>query len=338
VLLTCQSGYEDVLAREAAGAELAVSARGAGWVDAGPAGAASTGGGAGDWCFAHMVLPAPVVVEAQSVNALAAGIAGHFLETARGESFSAPWPMAVTCAPEPVGLGRRSSAVEQAVREQLQRRMSRVVRLATAPVPRSGAARGLFVFFSDFNRAFVARAAWLGGQRRMADDPMAPSRSYLKVEEAYGILGCEPGPGQTVVDLGAAPGGWSYSAAQRGAKVVAVDNGPLKGGAASHERIEHRREDAFGFRPGADEPCDWLFCDLVEEPHHVSRAIVARWLGGRWCRWFVVNLKFGRADVFELLASVHRELAPHCARLVVRHLFHDREEITLVGETRRTET
>jgi 23S rRNA (cytidine2498-2'-O)-methyltransferase len=335
VLLTCQAGYEDVLAREIAGAGFRVSASGAGWVETGAEGAAESGPHAGDWCFAHLALPAPAVIEGASVNALATGIASHFMDTARDERFDVPWPMTVMCAPAPVGLGRRAGAVEAALRDQLQRRMSRVVRLATAAAPRGGTARGLFVFFTSFNRAVAARSACFGGQRRMADDPAAPSRSYLKVEEAYGILGREPGPDETVVDLGAAPGGWSYSAAERGARVIAVDNGPLKGGAAGHARIEHRREDAFGFRPGPGVACDWLFCDVVEEPHHVSRAIVARWLGGRWCRWFVVNLKFGRADVLELLDSVRRELAPLCDRLVIRHLFHDREEITLVGETRR---
>ena len=84
----------------------------------------------------------------------------------------------------------------------------------------AGPARGLFVFFADFGRVFAAREAWLGGQRRMADDDAAPSRSYLKVEEAYIVLGREPAAEETVVDLGAAPGGWSYSAAKRGARVI----------------------------------------------------------------------------------------------------------------------
>jgi len=93
--------------------------------------------------------------------------------------------------------------------------------------------------------------------------------------------------------LGAAPGGWSYSAVKRGARVIAIDNGPLKGGALDHPRIEHRREDAFKFTPG-DARYDWLFCDMVEEPHNVLRNIVEPWLAGRWCRRFVINLKFGR--------------------------------------------
>jgi 23S rRNA (cytidine2498-2'-O)-methyltransferase len=170
----------------------------------------------------------------------------------------------------------------------------------------------------------------------MADDDLAPSRSYLKVEEAYVVLGREPQEGETVCDLGAAPGGWSYSAAKRGARVVAVDNGPLKGGALDHAAIEHRREDAFAFHPAEDFRFDWLFCDLVEDPHHVMRNIVTPWLERRWCRYFVVNLKFGRVDAIALLRDLRNAGAPfveHTSRVRYQHLYHDREEITIVGET-----
>jgi 23S rRNA (cytidine2498-2'-O)-methyltransferase len=171
----------------------------------------------------------------------------------------------------------------------------------------------------------------------MADDDLAPSRSYLKVEEAYGGLGREPAAGETVCDLGAAPGGWSYSAAKRGARVTAVDNGPLKGGALGHPLITHLREDAFRFAPPAGQPYDWLFCDLVEEPHHVVQHLVAPWLERGWCRRFVINLKFGRTDPLALLGEVRAKGSPfarHAASLRIRHLYHDREEFTLVGEVR----
>jgi len=330
VLLICQDGYEELLASEVKAGGVPGCEEGGGWVLAEKEARTLPQ----DWCFAHHALVAPQEVLGDSVNALAGGIAEFFLASARQERFDAPWLLHVGVAPGLEGLGRRATAVENAMRELLQRRMARVARLATAPAPRTGPARGLFVFFADFGRAFVAREGWFGGQLRMADDPAAPSRSYLKVEEAYGVLGRAPAAGETVVDLGAAPGGWSFSAAQKGARVVAIDNGPLKGGALDHAAITHRREDAFKFRPAVGERFDWLFCDLVEDPHHVTRSILEPWLGGRWCRWFVVNLKFGRADAIALLQQTRAKLAPRCARLVVRHLFHDREEFTLVGETR----
>ncbi len=286
--------------------------------------------------FAHLTLVDPVEIRADSVNGLAGQVADFFLTSLRGERIEAAWPSYWQGPAELVGLGRRIGAVASAFDELLRKKLSRVARLAQPDLPRGrGRWRGLFVFFVDFNRAYAAREVVAHGQRRMADDELAPSRSYLKIEEAFQILGREPQPGETVCDLGAAPGGWSYSAAKRGAQVIALDNGPLKGGALNHPLIEHRCSDAFGFRPSAGETFDWLFCDLVEEPHHVLRHIVEPWLTQRWCRRFVVNLKFGRVDAIALLAEIRAPDSP-VTRLapttLFRHLYHDREEFTLMGE------
>jgi 23S rRNA (cytidine2498-2'-O)-methyltransferase len=140
-----------------------------------------------------------------------------------------------------------------------------------------------------------------------------------------------------VVDLGAAPGGWSYSAAKRGAKVIAVDNGPLKGGALNNPLIEHRLEDAFKFQPQPGEVFDWMFCDLVEQPNHVMENIVTPWLTNGWCRNFVINLKFGHVDSLALLGEIRAATSPymtHATGLRIRHLYHDREEFTVVGTTK----
>jgi 23S rRNA (cytidine2498-2'-O)-methyltransferase len=339
VLSLCQHGYEALLERELAGAGLAVAEKGPGWALAGE-------GDVAGMAFPSLTLLAPREFKGESVNALAAQLADFFLESLRGERIDAAWPCVFSTVPEVVGLGRRASGVEKAFAELLRKKLNRVARLAVPELPRSaGRVRGFFVFFADFGRVFAARDGWLGGQRRMADDDAAPSRSYLKVEEAYIVLGHEPAAGETVVDLGAAPGGWSYSAAKRGAKVIAVDNGPLKGGALNHPLIEHRLEDAFKFVPafaraaegkGTGQPAyDWLFCDLVEEPHHVMQNIAGPWLANRWCRRFVINLKFGHVDSIALLREIRDPGSPfgrHAQNVRIRHLYHDREEFTVVGE------
>jgi 23S rRNA (cytidine2498-2'-O)-methyltransferase len=345
-LFTCQAGYEALLARELAEWHgVAAIEQGPGWVrsralpspEGGGAEAGRSHRSAPELAFAHLALLDPVEVRGDSVNALAARIAEFFLTSLRGERIEATWPSIWLGPQELVGLGRRIGAVEAAFGELLRKKLSRVARLASPEVPRSlrtAPGRGLFVYFVDFGRVWVARAAGTYGQRRMADDDLAPSRSYLKVEEAYGVLGGEPTAGETVCDLGAAPGGWSYSAAKRGARVVAIDNGPLKGGALGHPLIEHRPEDAFKFRPAAGETFDWLFCDLVEEPHHVLQHLVEPWLAQRWCRRCVVNLKFGRVDAIALLRELHGPGSPfgaYAPGFQVRHLYHDREEFTVVG-------
>lgn len=335
MLFRCQPGFESWLALELASAGFSPGGQGSGWVRT----AAGTGGPAllDGLCFPHATYLDPVEVAADSVNALAEKIAQVFLESARQERFEGPWPYLVDCAGELEGLGRRADAVARAVLEILRKRMARVAKLAGEQRPNLGESRGLFIYFTDFRAATVARRCVFGGQRRMADDPLAPSRSYLKLEEAYGVLGREPAPGERVVDLGAAPGGWSYSAAKRGAAVVAIDNGPLKGGAAGNPAIEHRREDAFAFLPAVGDVYDWMLCDLLEEPHHVIRNILEPWLERGACRRFVVILKFGHARPVELLEELRSPqsiLVRRASGVRIRHLFHNREEFTITGEAR----
>jgi len=331
MLATCQPGCEGLLARELGAAGVAGRETGPGWVwtDPPPAGAVP------ESAFAHWLLPAAHELRGAAVNALALQAADFFQAALGDERLAAPWPCVWAAAGGVPGLTRRMAAVDKAFHERLRRGRARLARLAVPEPPRHpGPARGLFVFFVSFDRAWIAREAVLGGQRRMADDPAAPSRSYLKVEEAYGLLGAEPQAGETVADLGAAPGGWSYSAAKRGARVVAVDNGPLKGGARDHPLVTARAEDAFRFQPEPGRRFDWLFCDLVEEPHHVLRDLVTPWLARRWCRRFVINLKFGRTDPVALLAELRAPASPlvaHAASCRLRHLYHDREEFTAVG-------
>ncbi|MBL9187184.1 MAG: rRNA methyltransferase [Opitutaceae bacterium] len=335
MLITCQAGFETLLARELTELHAAeVAEQGPGWVRPSTLNPQLST----QLAFAHLTLLAPVEIRGDSVNALASRVAEFFLGAIRGERIEAAWPSVWLGPAELVGLGRRMGGVEAAFGELLKKKLSRVAKLATPDLPRGTSAapvRGLFVFFADFGRMFVAREAWVHGQRRMADDDLAPSRSYLKVEEAYVVLGREPQPGETVCDLGAAPGGWSYSAAKRGARVLAIDNGPLKGGALDHPAIEHRCEDAFRFSPREGEVFDWLFCDLVEDPHHVAQHIVAPWLARRWCRRFVINLKFGRVDPVAFLRELRATgsaLASHAPGARIVHLYHDREEFTVVGE------
>jgi 23S rRNA (cytidine2498-2'-O)-methyltransferase len=100
--------------------------------------------------------------------------------------------------------------------------------------------------------------------------------------------------------------------------------------------IGHRLEDAFKFAPAAGQVFNWLFCDLLEEPHHVVQNLVTPWLARGWCRRFVINLKFGRTDPLALLRDVRAPGSPfatHAATRRIRHLYHDREEFTLVGQT-----
>ena len=194
MLLTCQTGYQDFLAREIEEAGGSVLERGPGWVRG-----AFVRGERPDLAFAHLGLIAPVEIAGDSVNVLAQRVGEYFLTGLRGERVGAEWPSVWLGPHEIVGLGRRVGAVETAFGVLLKKRLSRVARLAVpgdsilranrqphphlpdTPVAEAnrpaggGSARGLFVYFADFGRAFVTREAWTGGHSASAMDSNASS-------------------------------------------------------------------------------------------------------------------------------------------------------------------
>jgi len=164
-------------------------------------------------------------------------------------------------------------------------------------------------------------------------DKNAPSRSYLKVEEAYNLLGCQPKENEKIVDLGAAPGGWTYSALLHKAKVIAVDNARLGKIVVNHCNVTQIKQDALKFNPGKKLNADWLFCDIIEKPDIILR-VIHRWLKSGWCNKFIINLKIGYCDPINIINKINHPdtgLIGYCSLLKIHQLYHDRQEITLVG-------
>ncbi|PKL99609.1 MAG: 23S rRNA (cytidine(2498)-2'-O)-methyltransferase RlmM, partial [Gammaproteobacteria bacterium HGW-Gammaproteobacteria-9] len=111
-------------------------------------------------------------------------------------------------------------------------------------------------------------ALWPMGIPRLKFPRQAPSRSTLKLEEAWHHFiprdqwDARLAAGMTGVDLGAAPGGWTWQLVNRHIKVSAVDNGPMNADLMDSGLVEHFRADGFTFRP--KRPVDWMVCDIVE--------------------------------------------------------------------------
>lgn len=202
----------------------------------------------------------------------------------------------------------------------------------------------LHVCFLATNAAYVGVAdtanssAYPMGIPRLRFPSGAPSRSTLKLEEAFlTFLDAaqreqELRAGMHAVDLGAAPGGWSWQLVRRGLRVTAVDNGAMAPALMDSGLLEHRREDGFRFRP--DAPVDWMVCDIVEQPARIA-ALAARWLGEGGCRRSVFNLKLPMkkryAEVMQCLDTVRAglEATGRPYRLACKQLYHDREEVTV---------
>ncbi len=177
-------------------------------------------------------------------------------------------------------------------------------------------------------------ARFVGGVPRLKFPRGAPSRSTLKLDEAFQVLltdaerGALLRSGLSAVDLGAAPGGWTYQLVARQIRVTAIDNGRVDAGLMASGLVTHLREDGFRYRP--PRPVDWLVCDMVEKPGRVAE-LVARWFASGWCRAAVFNLKLPMKRRFEAWMQARLLLQPLAAdhQIRARQLYHDREEITV---------
>jgi 23S rRNA (cytidine2498-2'-O)-methyltransferase len=167
-----------------------------------------------------------------------------------------------------------------------------------------------------------------GGVPTIAEDRQAPSSAYRKAEEAYARLGLAPRAGERVIDLGGSPGGWTWTALRRGARVLAVDRAPLEAPVRGHASLEERQGDAFKLEP--DAPCDWLLCDVIAAPERTLE-LLDRWLERGWCRRFVVNVKFKGTERRGAIEALRALLQRHGASARVKHLVHDKNEVTAFG-------
>ena len=163
---------------------------------------------------------------------------------------------------------------------------------------------------------------FVNGECQFVEDHAGPpSRAYLKLWEALTILGAWPHPGETCLDLGASPGGWTFVLATLGARVTAVDKAPLDPRVAAMPGVTWREGSAFAVAP---EPVDWLCSDIIAYPDRLL-ALVQRWIAAGAAKRIVCTIKFQGATDHDAAAAFAA-----IANGRVLHLWHNKHELTFL--------
>lgn len=207
----------------------------------------------------------------------------------------------------------------------------------------------LHVFFPDKNSVLIGgsdphnSAEAIMGIVRQSMPAEAPSRSTMKLAEAIEVFMDRSEqtrllrPGMQAVDLGAAPGGWTWQLVKRNIRVTAVDNGTMKGALANHPLaqhplVQHLRQDGFKYVPR--KAVDWLVCDMVDKPSKVA-TLIGSWFAAGWCKHAIFNLKLPMkqrvAALDSALGGIRKQLDDEGInyRMMAKQLYHDREEVTV---------
>jgi 23S rRNA (cytidine2498-2'-O)-methyltransferase len=179
----------------------------------------------------------------------------------------------------------------------------------------------------DKNTLVYSARRWkkppLGHYLFQEDKINPPNRAYLKLWEALSLLTSYPQAGETVMDLGASPGGWTYVCQSLGANVIAVDKAPLATEIGKLPNITFMKQSAFAINPDTfSSTIDWLLCDVACYPERTYE-LISQWLASGKAKHFIFTIKLqGETD----LAMLQKFSEIPNSRVI--HLFQNKHEAT----------
>ncbi len=118
------------------------------------------------------------------------------------------------------------------------------------------------------------------GDARLVVPERAPSRAWLKLEEAVRVFDVPLSPGDAVIEVGCAPGGMTRALLDRGAWVVGIDRNAMDPRILAEERFRHVKTSARHVEPSlvaslAPSPVRLLVVDVNLPPNSALSAVNA---------------------------------------------------------------
>ncbi len=234
-----------------------------------------------DVCFAQDIWLEPVVVSFQSISEAVKILrqAGKF------------WYV------HPVSQIRRSRLIEEQLRKYPS--LSRPFPVE-AEIPDIGA----FCLLDQNTMIYSAQRLkkWPQGACQFIEDKVnPPNRAYLKLWEALFLLGQYPQKGQTALDLGASPGGWTYVMHSFGTQVTAVDKAKLDERIAKLPGVDCLQQSAFALEPDQlKQSYDWVLSDVACYPDR-AYTLIKKWIASGKAKQMIFTIKLqGKTDLATL--------------------------------------
>ena len=231
-----------------------------------------------DVCFAQDIWLEPQIISFQSISEAVKILrqAGKF------------WYL------HPISHVRRSRLIEEQLRQYSQLNRSFPI---VEEIPELGA----FSLLDQNTLVFSAKRLrkWPQGACYFIEDKVnPPNRAYLKLWEALTLLGHYPKAGDTALDLGASPGGWTYVMHSLGAKVTAVDKAELDPKIAKLPDVTCLQQSAFAIEPASlEQSYDWVLSDVACYPER-AYALIMKWIASGKAKNMIFTIKLqGEIDL-----------------------------------------
>ena len=181
-------------------------------------------------------------------------------------------------------------------------------------------------FYAGFSRAAQNLSSHCDEHRVLSRSSREISRAEKKLKEAINTFQIQVTGNGHALDMGASPGGWTKVLADYGFHVAAVDPGDLHPSLQSHPNITHYKARVENVQ--FDVPFEIIVNDMNVDPQITSEIMnsLAERLVSKGLA--VVTLKLPFYDVERSIRESIAILDAHYEVLHLRHLSHNRREIT----------
>ena len=189
-----------------------------------------------------------------------------------------------------------------------------------------------------FHRQSSGHSLYAGGIPPIEFPSDAPSRAYLKLEEALLWSQAPFAKGDVAVEIGSAPGGASFAMLKRGLKVVGIDPGEMAPIVARDPGFTWiQRPVAQVPREELPESVQWLCVDMNINPNNALFAVdrlATRMKDSLLGVMLTLKLNEWRMTA-EIPLMLEHVKAMGMKRVRATQLFHNRQEIFVYGLTRK---
>jgi 23S rRNA (cytidine2498-2'-O)-methyltransferase len=169
---------------------------------------------------------------------------------------------------------------------------------------------------------------WAGGVRRFKREREQVSRAEFKLLEALDLFWITLPNDGLVLDLGAAPGGWTRIMREQGLPVVAVDPADLHPSIEHDAGVEHVRQTAQVYLPGCRRQFDVILNDMRMDARDSARLMVLAADCMKSDGFGLMTLKLPESGTLQALGGALKILRQGYVVVAARQLFHNRSEVT----------
>ncbi len=156
------------------------------------------------------------------------------------------------------------------------------------------------------------------------------SRAQFKIEEAVKIFDVVLHDNQTALDLGAAPGGWTYFLAEKGLTVDAIDPAELSEKVLGHKNVSHFKMLSQNFiKNYPDKKYDMIVNDMKMDTNQSIDILCETSSQLKNDGICIMTLKLPKKDIQKRIKVAKLVLSRKFEIVKIRQLYYNRSEVTV---------